>query len=115
LSAAHCIPFTSCNAGTFGGGHAELYPLVGFFARTQAVAPLLQAAGEARVGLENHDNGCLVVYASDVRNLRLFAASIMRNRKAFDALRVARPRRRKDAEQSQLEHNESPPNLFLGN
>src|SRR5581483_2391404 len=30
LSAARCIPFTSCNAGTFGGHHAESYPLVGF-------------------------------------------------------------------------------------
>ena len=35
LSAARCIPFTSCNAGTFGGSHAETYPLVGSFARAQ--------------------------------------------------------------------------------
>jgi len=90
LSAARCIPFTSCNAGTFGGGHAEAYPLVGFFARLQQVELLLRAATEAGVGLENGDGGCLVVYANDVRTLRLFAVALVRERKAFDSVRVAR-------------------------
>lgn len=96
LSAARCIPFTSCNAGTFGGDHAETYPLVGFFARPQQVDLLLRAAIEARVGLENGDRGCLVVYATDVRNLRMFAAALIRERKAFDSVRVARRSRAGD-------------------
>lgn len=89
LSAARCIPFTSCNASSFGGNHAETYPLVGFFARSQQLELLLAAATEAQVGLENSDGGCLVVYANDVRKLRLFAAALIRERNAFDSLHLA--------------------------
>lgn len=35
LSAARCIPCTSCNAGAFGGHHHEAYPIVVFYARAQ--------------------------------------------------------------------------------
>jgi hypothetical protein len=33
LSAARCLPFSSCNAGAFGGHHYEIYPIVAFYAR----------------------------------------------------------------------------------
>ena len=35
LSSAGCIPFTSCNAGAFGGSHNEQYPLVAFYMREE--------------------------------------------------------------------------------
>jgi hypothetical protein len=102
LSAARCIPFTSCNGGTFGGGHAEAYPLVAFFARAQMVELLLRAAAEADAGLENHDDGCLVMYAGSIRNLRSFAAILIRERKAFGAVRIAPQRHRTRGEQLRL-------------
>jgi hypothetical protein len=90
LSAARCVPFSSCNAGAFGGDHHEAYPLVAFFARPQMAALILAAATASGVGLENGPDGCIVVYADDVRNLRRFAECLISKRSLFRAVRIGR-------------------------
>src|SRR5262245_7331020 len=40
LSAAGCVPFTSCNASTFEPGHSAPFPIVRFYARP-AMADIL--------------------------------------------------------------------------
>jgi hypothetical protein len=87
LSAAGCVPFSSCNAGTFGGGHPELYPLVAFYGRKEAIALLLACAEEADAGLES-DDGAIVLYAADIPAIRRFAEAVFKNRALFDSLQT---------------------------
>lgn len=88
LSAARCVPFSSCNAGAFGGRHHESYPVVAFFARPQMLGLLLASAVETEIGFENKDDGCVVAYADDVRKLRRFAESLINKRALFRAVRL---------------------------
>lgn len=83
LSAAKCLPFTSCNAGAFGGSHREEHPLVAFFARKSAAELILESAVEADIGLRNGPGGCLIAYADDIRNVRSFAGSMLKRRRLF--------------------------------
>lgn len=78
LSAFGCIPFTSCNAGAFGGNHPETIPLVGFFARPEHIPQLLEAARECQVGLVNDrsDAGAVVLFAENVAALQTFASYV---------------------------------------
>jgi hypothetical protein len=83
LSAAHCIPFSSCNAGTFGGYHHEDYPLVAFYARPPALDLLLACAEKAGIGLVAENTGELVAYAADVLHMRAFANALIQSRNDF--------------------------------
>jgi hypothetical protein len=85
LSAAGCVPFSSCNGGAFGGRHYEQYPLVAFFARAHAAELLLSAAEEANIGV--HGRSYLIVYADDIRNMRSFAQCLTSRRPLFSAIR----------------------------
>ncbi|MDP9053917.1 MAG: hypothetical protein M3N93_06390 [Acidobacteriota bacterium] len=76
LSAAGCVPFSSCNAGAFGGDHQERYPLVAFYAPSNAVDLLLSAAAEAEIGLDGGDY--LIAYADDIRKLSAFAWALIK-------------------------------------
>lgn len=87
LSAARCIPFSSCNGGAFGGRHQEAYPLVAFFARAQMVDLLLTAATNADIGLENHVSGYAMAYSDDIRRFRNFAGCLISQRQSFKAVR----------------------------
>ena len=100
LSAARCIPFSSCNGGAFGGRHLELYPLVAFYAREAHLQALLTAAEEAGCGLENGNNGCLVVFAGDVEALPNFATALIKRSSAFRALKLKSPPERKGSGRS---------------
>ena len=96
LSCAKGIPCSSCNAGVFGGHHAEVYPVVGFYSRVEAIPILLECAEVAQVGLENSEYDTLVVYSDDIRKMRRFAhaitdrsgtfRSIHNNRKTFSTV-----------------------------
>jgi hypothetical protein len=77
LSAANCIPFTSCNAGTFGGSHQEDHPLVAFFARSSMASRLVAHATTVQVGLANGLRGCAVLYTDDIRKFTLFALMLL--------------------------------------
>jgi len=88
LSAAKCVPFSSCNAGAFGERHQEIYPLVAFYALAQAVKLLSESAEEAAIGLEGNDY--LVAYADDIRKIREFAQSLIRRSPLFNAIRTRR-------------------------
>jgi len=90
LSAARCIPFSSCNAGAFGGDHHELYPLVAFYARPVVHDLLVSCAAAANVGLEIGQLRAVVAYADDIRALRHFAMQLIERRAAFRALRSPR-------------------------
>ena len=87
LSAAKCIPVTSCNGGAFGGSHQEAYPLVAFFARSRTAEQILVAAKEANIGLENGAGGSLLAYAADIRDIRAFANCILKRRRLLRAVR----------------------------
>jgi len=104
LSAAKCIPFSSCNAGAFGGMHHERYPLVAFHAVRSTVKLIMSAAEQADVGI--YGGEFLVVYTDEIRKLSLFAQSLIDRAPQFDALRTTpekkRPalrRRRNDGQQ----------------
>lgn len=92
LSSAGCIPFSSCNAGAFGGQHQESYPLVAFYARPEAIDLLTAAAQKADVGIENGRQGCIVLYTNDVSKMLNFAEAVIRYTSVFRQLR--RPRRK---------------------
>jgi hypothetical protein len=106
LSAARCIPFTSCNAGAFGGHHHEAYPLIAFFARPQVIDLLLPIAIDAKVGLVNEPGGGLVAYSDDIIKFRNFAAELIHRSRSFDDLRLGKAgnrfRRYAGAEQYRL-------------
>jgi len=94
LSAAGCIPCTSCNAGAYGGTHHEQYPLVAFFAKPTHIALLLQCAEETCVGLENDESGIIIVYAKDIRDMLAFATALAASKKQFrQAARTAADQR----------------------
>ena len=69
LSAAKCVPFSSCNGGAFGGRHQEAYPLAAFFAKIRTAELVLATAEEVNVGLVNRPGGCLMAYATDIPSL----------------------------------------------
>lgn len=98
LSAAGCVPFASCNGGP---GHHELYPVVVCWARPQRVLDLLEIADEVGCGLENADDGAVLVYADDVLKMLAFARVLIGRRKGLRNLR--RPRASKPL------HSESAP------
>jgi hypothetical protein len=89
LSSVRCIPFSSCNAGSFGGHHNECYPLVAFHARRYMLDLLLECAVAGDVGLEIGDMGILVAYASNVGSMMAFANALIQRRRDFRALRVS--------------------------
>lgn len=86
LSAAGCIPSTSCNGGCFGDHHHESYPLVSFYAKPAWVPNLLAAAEEAKIGLINEDSGSILVYASNISSMMLFAINLIARSKEFSKL-----------------------------
>ena len=90
LSASGQIPFTSCNAGAFGGWHPEDYPLVVFCAHPDAVDLLMECAEYANVGLQNTSGayGPITVYADDVRKFSVFADAIFERRAGFASLQA---------------------------
>jgi hypothetical protein len=96
LSVARCVPFSSCNAGAFGGSHHELYPVVAFYGRPKMLVLLLECAEVFGVGLCNENGGGLVVYAADIRHMRAFAHALIQRRAAFRALRFSRQRNIED-------------------
>ena len=87
LSAARCVPFSSCNAGAYGGSHHEDHPVVAFFARSATANLLLECAQESKTGLENSHQGSLIAYANDIRRMREFADAIIARRREFRSLR----------------------------
>lgn len=86
LSAAGCLPFTSCNGGCLGGHHQENYPLVAFYARSQWIPELLEAATEAQVGLVNGDQNSLVVYTGDIHRMLAYGRTLIARRSEFEKL-----------------------------
>jgi len=90
LSAARCVPFSSCNAGALGGSHHELYPVVAFYGRPEMLVLLLECAEVSGVGLCNENGGGLVVFSTDIRHMRAFAHTLIQRRVAFRALRFSR-------------------------
>jgi hypothetical protein len=76
LSALGCLTCSSCSA--YHPHHAESFPLVVFRARPQTAPLLLRVAEETGCGLENVDDGMLMLYAAELRQLSAFAKGLMR-------------------------------------
>ncbi len=92
LSAARCIPFSSCNGGALGDGHHnEQYPLVAFYARPLIAEVILRCAELANVGIHDH-GGCLVAYADSVEGMIHFARELTSARSTFRKVRLRKPK-----------------------
>ena len=92
LSAADLIPFTSCNAGVFGGRHHETFPIVVFYTPPQSVPLSLQCAQESRVGLAcrqgwSSEDRSIAVYSDEIRKMPTFAETLSKSSSAFRELR----------------------------
>lgn len=72
LSAMGCIPFSSCNAGAYGGFHHERHPVVAFFAQSRHTSVLLECAERSGAGLESNEEGTVILYADDMQKIRAF-------------------------------------------
>lgn len=92
LSAAGCIPVSSCNGGVFGRRHHERHPLVVFCAREPHLSVLNLAATEADIGLINSGDGFLLAYSGNIERMRDFARSLAAHRADFRQLRFRRPK-----------------------
>lgn len=75
LSAFGCLTCSSCSA--HHPRSAESFPLVVFRARPEGAPLLLWVAEETGCGLENTDDGMLMLYAADLRQLAAFAKGLM--------------------------------------
>jgi len=89
LSAAQCIPFTSCNGGVFGQAHQEEYPLIAFYAKPMWIPELIAAAEEANAGLYNSGEA-LVVYA-EIQDMLAFSHAMIVRRGSFRKLKSRVP------------------------
>ncbi len=85
LSAARCVPVTSCNGSA---GHHERYPLVVFYAKAAWIPLLDEAAEEAGCGLDNADEGMLMVYANEIDAMLAFARAMIARRSALNKLHL---------------------------
>ena len=57
LSALGAVPFSSCNAGGFGGHHVAVFPHIAFFLPRTVAAQVMAIAEEADVGLDLVNGG----------------------------------------------------------
>jgi len=73
LSAMGVVTVRSCNAGGFGGSHAEPVPLVTMFLPHKVVGEVLAAAEEAEVGLDMIEGGLVRLYGRTDFDLHRFA------------------------------------------
>jgi hypothetical protein len=85
LSAARCIPFSSCNGGSLGGHHHEAFPLVSFFAKVEWISVIVEAAEEANAGVSNSGNA-VVVYAQ-LQDMLTLARGLIARRALFRKLK----------------------------
>jgi hypothetical protein len=72
-----CLTCSSCNGGVFGDGHNENHPLIVMFARPENIPLLLDCAQRSNIGLINHNNGSLMLYANDIRQLIAFSEELI--------------------------------------
>jgi hypothetical protein len=86
LSAARCVPFTSCNGGAFDGGHLERHPLIAFYMRPQLVPIFVEAATSAGAGLEAR--GSVMLYAEEITAIPRFAEQLYARRAEIDAIKL---------------------------
>jgi hypothetical protein len=75
LNASGCLTFSSCSGQQ---DHRESFPLVVFRARAEQVPTLIKAAEDAECGLENAEDGMLMLYSPDLRRLPAFAKAFSR-------------------------------------
>lgn len=94
LAVAGCVPFTSCNGGAFGDTHADEYPLVAFFMAQSAVAPVVEAAKVAGVGLHHDQHGLVHVYARFIKDMVVFAAALSERTRPGESAALAKRRDR---------------------
>lgn len=76
LSAAGCIPYYSCNGGSFGDHHAGTCPVVAFFMRAEFKATLIDCAVRSGVGVRTHE-GRVQVYSRELASMIDFAQALM--------------------------------------
>lgn len=73
LSAIGAVTVRSCNAGGFGGSHAEPFPLITMFLPREQVAEVMAAAEAADVGLDMLESGLVRLYGRTDFDLHRFA------------------------------------------
>jgi hypothetical protein len=90
LAAARCLPFYSCNGGSFNEGHNDTYPLVAFFCRPALFPHIMTASEKSQTGLEYNRAGGLTAFAREVGALVDMAAALFDMRADIDAVRIRR-------------------------
>lgn len=73
LSAMGAVTVRSCNAGGFGGRHAEAFPLVTMFLPRTIAEEVLAVAETANVGLDMLEGGLVRLYGRTDFDLHRFA------------------------------------------
>ncbi|MGE0294498.1 MAG: hypothetical protein AB7P97_19265 [Hyphomonadaceae bacterium] len=86
VSAAGCVPFSSCNAGAFGRHHNSTYPNVGFYMRAPTLPTMLACAERAGVSLTPGYDGSALLLAKNVDDLLAFASACYDASEQFDAV-----------------------------
>lgn len=104
LSAARCVPFTSCNGGAFDGGHLERHPLIAFYMRPQLAPIFIEAAKSAGAGLES--SGSVMLYADEITAIVRFAEQLYARRAEIDAIPLPRDRSGDDVDWTDYEEGE---------
>lgn len=104
LSAARCVPFTSCNGGAFDGGHLERHPLVAFHMRPQLAPIFVEAAKSAGVALGA--DGSVMLYAEEITAIVRFAEQLYARRAEIDAIPLPHDRSGEDVDWGDYEEGD---------
>jgi len=78
LSALGAVPFSSCNAGGFGGHHIAAFPHVAFFLPRTVAVQVMAIAEEADVGLDLVNGGIARLYGRTDYDLHRFGQIALR-------------------------------------
>jgi hypothetical protein len=87
LSAAGCLPYSSCNGGLLGDHHEYDRPQVVFFAPQKLLPVLVRCAEVAGAGIEDYEGG-FIVYADDLLKMVKFAEELLRCREPSERART---------------------------
>ena len=72
-----CLPFSSCNGGAFGSLHGEDYPLIAFYPSEDSAPVLARLTERLNMGIDNGDEGQLILYSDDIRKMLAFAEATL--------------------------------------
>ncbi|MCR5876889.1 hypothetical protein LRS10_23665 [Phenylobacterium sp. J426] len=94
LSALGALPVSSCNAGGFGGRHAEAFPLVVLYLPRELAHAVLNLARKAGAGVDMIEGGLVRLFGRTDYDLHRFAEFALREHSPDPARQFGRDRSR---------------------